>query len=197
MVAKAEPVMVAKAEPVMVAKAEPVAVAKVGNIATKALPANATASPAESAILHMKCPEQIPAAILQPLPDRVHFAFDRADISESSADVIKQIAAAMTDEPDLRIILYGHTDQRGNLYYNMNLSLHRADNVRALLVKSGVPADRISVAPLGKLRPLTAGKSFDAYARNRRVEFFFTVGPQLPLVPQLDDLQPETTARRY
>lgn len=158
-----------------------------------------TTKSTEAAAVSVKCDPTVPAAIvkaLEPLPGSIHFAFNKAGISAASADVIRLIAAAMKTEPTLRLILYGHADQRGDLNYNMKLSRQRAKNVRAFIVSTGIGADRITVAPIGKIQPLTKEKSVDAYARNRRVEFFFTFGPVLPVTPQQEDLQPEKRLHR-
>ena len=160
---------------------------------------DAATMPTEAAVMSVKCDSSVPAAFaknLAPLPDRIHFAYDKADISSASFSVITRIAAGMNSEPTLRLVLYGHADQRGDLNYNMNLSRQRAENIRASLVSAGIAADRIVVAPIGKIRPLTTERSAEAYARNRRVEFFFTMGPSLPVIPQMGDLQPEKGKRQ-
>ena len=160
---------------------------------------DAATMPTEAAVMSVKCDSSVPAAFaknLAPLPDRIHFAYDSAEISSTSFSVITRIAAAMNGEPTLRLVLYGHADQRGDLNYNMNLSRQRAENIRASLVSSGIAADRIVVAPIGKIQPLTRERSAESYARNRRVEFFFTMGPPLPVIPQMGDLQPEKGKRQ-
>ena len=159
---------------------------------------NAATMPTEAAVMSVKCDPSVPAAFaknLAPLPDRIHFAYDSADISSTSFSIITRIAAAMNGEPTLRLVLYGHADQRGDLNYNVNLSRQRAENIRASLVSSGIAADRIVVAPIGKIQPLTRERSAEAYARNRRVEFFFIMGPPQPVIPQMGDLQPEKRKR--
>ena len=201
-VAKVEPATVttfeaktSKVEPA-VAKAEPSASAgPAKNIVIQSPgPSVVTTLSVETAGLPVPCPESAPAAgikALEPLPDRIHFAYDRADINVASSAVLDRIAAAMKDEQTFRVVLYGHADQRGNLSYNMILSRQRAESVHAYLVSAGIDAGRITVAPIGKTKPLTTEKNTDAYARNRRVEFFFTLGPACPLTPQRADLQPE------
>jgi outer membrane protein OmpA-like peptidoglycan-associated protein len=140
-----------------------------------------------------KCPEPAPAAgmVLEPLPDSVHFALDKAEISAASAAVIERIAAAMNREPSLHIMLLGHADQRGDTPHNLKLSRRRAENVSARLLAAGIAAERITITALGKTRPLVLKRNFDGYARNRRVEFLFTLGPAQPVLHQQGDLQPE------
>jgi outer membrane protein OmpA-like peptidoglycan-associated protein len=179
------------------AKAEPAAVVRLAeNIVIQAPgPSVAIKLPVEPAAPSTRFPEAPPAAGIKALalPDSIHFAYARADINFASSAVLDRIAAAMKAEPTLRAVLYGHADQRGNFSYNMILSLQRAEAVRAYLTGAGIGADRISVAPIGKIKPLTTEKTVDAFARNRRVEFLFTLGPALPLIPQQADLQPEKT----
>jgi OOP family OmpA-OmpF porin len=141
-----------------------------------------------------KCPEPAPATVsmvLEPLPDSVHFALDKAEIRAASAAVIDRIAAAMNREPSLHIMLQGHADQRGDISHNLKLSQRRAENVRSRLLAAGIAAERITITALGKTRPLVLERNFDGYARNRRVEFLFTLGPAQPVLHQQGDLQPE------
>jgi outer membrane protein OmpA-like peptidoglycan-associated protein len=142
----------------------------------------------------MKCPEPAPAAAgkaLGPLPDSVHFALDRAGLSAASATVIDRIAAAMKREPDLRILLKGHADQRGDFSYNLALSRKRVERVRAYLLAAGIDEKRISIAAFGITQPLNRKRTADGYARNRRVEFYYTLSPVQPVLHQQADLQPE------
>jgi outer membrane protein OmpA-like peptidoglycan-associated protein len=154
----------------------------------------AASPPWKQAMLCPPCGESLPASILksiEPLPDRIHFALDSANISAASTRVLDRVVAAMKHDATLRIYLHGHADQRGSVSHNLDLSRQRAESVRARLISAGVAADRISLATFGKAKPLTDEKSVDAYARNRRVEFLFTIGKSLPVAPQQEDLQPE------
>ena len=126
-----------------------------------------------------------------PLPDRVHFALNSAAISGASAAVLDRIAAAMKAEPTLHVTLRGHADQRGTSAYNLNLSRLRAERVRSYLAGAGIAADRITITAFGKARPLTSDTNEEGYARNRRVEFLYTIEDSRQIVPQDDDLQPK------
>jgi outer membrane protein OmpA-like peptidoglycan-associated protein len=142
----------------------------------------------------IKCPEPVPAVIntvLEPLPDSVHFALNGAKISVTSAAVLDRIAAAMGKEPDLRILLKGHADQRGGFSYNLTLSRKRVERVRTYLLAAGIDEERISIAAFGTTQPLNRDRTADGYARNRRVEFSFSLSPAQPVLHQQADLQPE------
>ena len=55
--------------------------------------------------------------------------------------------------------------------YNKDLSAHRAEHVKAELVKLGVPADRIKTIGYGAARPIANNGNYQGRALNRRVEF--------------------------
>lgn len=183
------------AGPVAAATSPPSA-ANAGNPVIAAIPPAASAvvphAPAESPLCPpcAKCEDGI-GKVEEPLPDRVHFALDRSDIGEGSKEVLDRVALAMKGDPNLRLLLHGHADQRGEARYNMKLSQQRAASVRSYLTAAGVAADRVSVAAYGKTRLLITEKSIDGFARNRRVEFIFSVGAQQRAVRQDGDLQPE------
>ena len=79
------------------------------------------------------------------------------------------IANLLHDQAGLKLLVEGHTDAHGSAEYNMILSKRRAESVASYLIaKSGVSADCLIVAGMGKNVPLVTNP-FDA--RNRRVQF--------------------------
>jgi outer membrane protein OmpA-like peptidoglycan-associated protein len=104
------------------------------------------------------------------LPGSVLFASGKSTLLGSAMDKLSQVADVLKDEPDHRIIVEGHTDSRGSDELNQNLSMRRADAVRAYLITRGVPADRIEAAGLGSSRPVADNASAEGRADNRRVE---------------------------
>jgi outer membrane protein OmpA-like peptidoglycan-associated protein len=171
-------------------------------VVAAAPPAAPSAKPLAAEAPHLcppcpSCGEAVPAAIVrteEPLPGRVHYALNRADLSEASREVLDRVAAIMRAEPNLSVALNGHADQRGEKLYNLKLSRQRAARVRAYLTAAGIAADRITVAAYGKGRPLIAEQTVDGFARNRRVELVFSVSEAQRTVRQDDDLQPERLA---
>src|SRR5690606_34059020 len=61
------------------------------------------------------------------------FDFDKADIRPDSQPQLDEIAALLKDNPDLDVLIVGHTDAKGALDYNRDLSLRRANAVVAAL----------------------------------------------------------------
>ncbi len=102
-----------------------------------------------------------------------HVLFERAkDVflkgSESELDLLVQM---MTDNPDIKIFLAGHTDNTGNSKASIELSQHRVDAVKRYLVEKGINSKRISGKGFGGTKPIASNASEETRKMNRRVEF--------------------------
>lgn len=98
------------------------------------------------------------------------FAANSADLSDSARAYIDTVAKAMKLQPNLILMISGHTDISGNADANQTLSLRRAEAVRNYLVgQHGMAGDRFQVVGLAARRPL--GGTSPADSVNRRVEF--------------------------
>jgi outer membrane protein OmpA-like peptidoglycan-associated protein len=69
-----------------------------------------------------------------------------------------------------KVVIEGHTDNRGSANLNQALSQQRAEAVRAALVEEGVDPARLSAVGLGMDQPVADNASAEGRARNRRVE---------------------------
>jgi outer membrane protein OmpA-like peptidoglycan-associated protein len=99
------------------------------------------------------------------------FDYDSAEIKPESKPTLDQIAVLMNDNPDLEIVVVGHTDNQGGLDYNMNLSERRARAVEKALVRDyGIAGKRLSAWGAGYLSPVASNRSEEGRAKNRRVE---------------------------
>ena len=100
--------------------------------------------------------------------DRVFFAFDSAIISEEAADVLKLQIAWLKANPDAKIVLEGHCDERGTREYNLALGEKRANAVKRYMVLNGIEGDRVVTRSYGKDHPAVIGNNEAAWAQNRR-----------------------------
>jgi outer membrane protein OmpA-like peptidoglycan-associated protein len=91
-----------------------------------------------------------------------------------SANVIKEIAAALQKQAALKVRIEGHTDSTGDAAKNLDLSKRRAESVKAALVKLGIDAARLATEGLGQTKPLSTNDTPQGRAENRRVEFVKT-----------------------
>ena len=98
------------------------------------------------------------------------FKFNSTEVNEKTASYLDDLAVALRDNPELRLMLVGHTDNVGSDAFNMKLSHIRAQRIKDYLVAKGVSASRISVAGKGMRDPLNDNGSEAKRALNRRVE---------------------------
>jgi len=111
--------------------------------------------------------------VISQLPHpRVHFPFNRDDVTPDELALIDENADWMNRNRSAVIILEGHCDEWGPSSYNMQLGDLRARTVKARLIELGVSYDRIiMVVSYGEKRPIDGAHTFDAWRKNRRVAF--------------------------
>ncbi len=103
----------------------------------------------------------------------IYFGFDSDQVDEKGRETIKYYAEKLLDEPDVRVRLEGHTDERGSPEYNLALGERRARAVAQILELYGVTPDRIDIVSYGETKPAVEGHDEAAWAKNRRVEMVF------------------------
>ena len=105
----------------------------------------------------------------------INFRTNSADIDPNSHTVLDQIAALMSQDPDMTIRIEGHTDDVGSEDHNRDLSLDRATSTRAYLVDvHGIDEGRMTVAGQGESAPIADNGTEAGRAANRRVEIHRT-----------------------
>jgi peptidoglycan-associated lipoprotein len=104
---------------------------------------------------------------------RVYFDFDSFIVRPDFNELVQAHAKYLNSHKDAKIILQGHTDERGTAEYNLALGQKRADAVRKMLNVLGVPDSQIETVSFGEERPLEAGDSDTARERNRRAEIVY------------------------
>ncbi len=100
----------------------------------------------------------------------VFFDWDRADLTNRARQIIAEAAQATTRVQTTRIEVSGYTDSSGTARYNQGLSVRRAQNVSAELVRLGVPRQAITVQGFGETRQLVQTANGVREPQNRRVE---------------------------
>jgi peptidoglycan-associated lipoprotein len=104
----------------------------------------------------------------------IYFDFDKYEIRPEDQDIVSRHAMQLGNNPDMRVRLEGHTDERGSREYNIGLGERRSQAVRQALMIQGVSASQISTVSFGEERPVAFGSNEADWAQNRRVEFKYT-----------------------
>ncbi len=107
---------------------------------------------------------------------RVYFALDSASLSADARQALANNARILQDNPDIRVEIQGHADERGTVDYNLALGMRRADSVAKNLAAMGVSPNRVRAISFGEERPATRGSSETVWSKNRRCEFRVTAG---------------------
>lgn len=104
-----------------------------------------------------------------PAKDRViYFSYDSSNIDSRAEAIIRAHSAFLMKNPNVKILLEGHTDSRGSRGYNISLGERRAIAVMRKFLALGVKPAQIRVVSYGEEQPSVNGYNEDAYRRNRR-----------------------------
>ncbi len=104
------------------------------------------------------------------LPSGILFDVDKTEIKPTAKDSIARAAEVLVKYPDTYITVEGHTDSSGTTEYNQKLSERRADVVRDMLLRNGVPASRVSIRGYGESDPVADNSTPEGRQSNRRVQ---------------------------
>ena len=102
--------------------------------------------------------------------DSIKFTTNLADIRPASRGLLDKLVEVARD-CKVTIEIEGHTDSRGSVETNLELSQARADRVRSYLIDNGVDGTRISARGLGSQRPIADNNTVNGRQANRRIEF--------------------------
>jgi outer membrane protein OmpA-like peptidoglycan-associated protein len=113
-------------------------------------------------------------ADLQPLVDaataQLKFATGSNQLNKKQSNPLNSLVQLMIDNPTIKLVINGHTDNTGTLKINEQLSLSRAKVVLNYLTKKGVDSSRLSANGFAFSKPIADNKLSKGRALNRRVE---------------------------
>ncbi len=118
------------------------------------------------------------------LGQMINFDYDKADVRTDDIAKLDRKAAILGVNPNVRLRISGHADERGSDEYNLALGSRRAAAAKRYLEGKGVDGARIEVVSFGEERPLAQGADEAAWAQNRRDEFEVTAGGANLVSPQ-------------
>jgi OOP family OmpA-OmpF porin len=104
--------------------------------------------------------------------DMVYFEYNKAIIKKESYPILDAVAATLQGNPGIALVeIQGHTDERGNDAYNLDLSDRRAAAVREYMIGKGIDEKRLTSQGYGESQPVDRRRNEAAWAKNRRVAF--------------------------
>ena len=101
----------------------------------------------------------------------ITFDVGKSTIKPESMGEINRIVQLMTENPDLKFSVEGHTDNTGKEASNQTLSEQRSQAIVAKLVELGIAQDRLTAVGKGQNSPIADNNTDEGRAKNRRVEF--------------------------
>jgi OOP family OmpA-OmpF porin len=102
--------------------------------------------------------------------DNVYFDFGTATLTPEAAPALAEMVKLLTDNPELKVYIVGHTDWVGEADTNLTLSRKRAESVVAALVADGIVEPRLRASGVGMLSPRASNTTDAGRQLNRRVE---------------------------
>lgn len=101
----------------------------------------------------------------------VNFETAKTTLLPDAKRILDQVAQSLAAYPTAEVAIHGHTDNVGGAKYNLQLSMGRAESVKAYLVSKGIAATRISTRGFGFTKPIADNATAQGRAKNRRIEF--------------------------
>ena len=106
------------------------------------------------------------------ISEAVLFDFNAATLRPDAEPILRQVAGVLLEHPELkRVEIQGHTDDKGDAAYNLELSQQRVETVRTWLIANGIAADRLVAKGYGESSPIRSNATEAGQAANRRVQF--------------------------
>ena len=103
----------------------------------------------------------------------VYFDYDSYVIKPEFQSLIEAHSRFIKAGSGRKVMIEGHTDDRGGREYNLALGQKRAEAVRRSLGLLGVPDNQVEAVSFGKEKPAVPGNTEDAHAQNRRAELSY------------------------
>ncbi len=101
---------------------------------------------------------------------KVEFDTNKYFVKEQYYPIIDAFGKFMNDNPDLDVVVEGHTDSVGSRQHNLKLSANRAAAVKdAIVARTGVDPSRLQSQGFGPDKPIASNATTDGKSRNRRV----------------------------
>ncbi|QYF92642.1 peptidoglycan-associated lipoprotein Pal [Massilia sp. PAMC28688] len=142
-------------------------------------PAPAAAAPAPAPQAGVAAP--VAAGAVDPLADpqgvlakrSVYFDYDSYVVQDAGRSVVSNHGNYLSANKGRRVVIQGHTDERGGTEYNLALGQKRAEAVRQSLLALGVAPAQMEAVSMGESKPAATGSGEEVWAKNRRADIVY------------------------
>ena len=114
---------------------------------------------------------EFPAGMELLTSENIYFKKGSADLTSEAQELLIEKAQWLLDNPQVKIIIQGHTDERGSAEYNLAFGERRAGSVKSFLLRQGIESSRLIAVSYGKERPAVLDNTENARTQNRRAHF--------------------------
>jgi outer membrane protein OmpA-like peptidoglycan-associated protein len=101
----------------------------------------------------------------------VFFDFGQHIPTAASFKELNVLYQLMIDQPNIKVEISGHTDNRGSLRANQIMSERRAKAIVDFLIRNGIEPARLTFVGYGYERPVAPNNTVEGRSQNRRTEF--------------------------
>ena len=104
----------------------------------------------------------------------VFFDFDSYVIKQEARPLVEAHARFLVQNPQMRMLIQGNTDERGSREYNLALGQKRADVVKQALMLLGAKEAQVESVSLGEEKPRCEDRTEACYGENRRGDMLYS-----------------------
>jgi outer membrane protein OmpA-like peptidoglycan-associated protein len=117
--------------------------------------------------------------ILVKFDSGILFDTDKSDLKAAARTNLQNLSESLVNNPQTNILIVGHTDNTGSDSHNMDLSVRRAEAVKAYIAAGNVANSRLTTSGKGESEPIADNSTADGRAQNRRVEIVIVANEQM------------------
>jgi len=103
----------------------------------------------------------------------IYYDLDQYDVKDQYKAMVEAHARFLRENPSVKMLIQGNTDERGSREYNVGLGQRRSDGVKRMLILLGAREDQVESVSLGEEKPKSEGHDEQAWVQNRRSDILY------------------------
>jgi outer membrane protein OmpA-like peptidoglycan-associated protein len=123
----------------------------------------------------LKPTRMLPVEFIASNFEMIHFEYDKFRLLPEARKILRNNAELINNnlqkQKDFKILIEGHSDERGTNEYNLALGERRALRARDYLISLGISTDILYTKSWGEEKPIYSDRTEEAWQNNRRAEF--------------------------